>query len=49
MFIPFLMRVKYMILIYDFAIFVTKPREFQGDVVTGEEVAHTKFFKLSEV
>ena len=30
-------------------IIVTKPFDFQGDVVTGEEVAHSKYFKLSEV
>jgi len=29
-------------------IFVTKPHEFHGDLVTGEEVANSKFFKLSE-
>ena len=30
-------------------IFVTKLHEFHGDLVTGEEVANSKLFKLSEV
>lgn len=43
-----LTRVKYVILM-TLRIIVTKPFDFQGDVVTGEEVAHSKYFKLSEV
>lgn len=30
-------------------IFATKPHEFLGDLVTGEEDVYSKFFKLSEV
>lgn len=30
-------------------IIVTKPYDFQGDVVACEEVTHSKFFKLSDV
>jgi hypothetical protein len=47
MFIAFLMSVKYMLFMTSY-IFVTKPHEFHGDLVTGEEVANSKFFKLSE-
>jgi hypothetical protein len=30
-------------------IIVTKPYDFEGDVVTDDEVTHSKFFKISEV
>ena len=48
MYVPFLTYVKYMIFM-TLLIIVKKPYDFQGGVVTGEEVAHSKFFKLSEV